>query len=64
MTPCYCRSQSGRAAFDHAPYSGFWKGAWVPEAEVKTILSAEVHAQIFAGSSLQKQSAVIHDRLA
>jgi hypothetical protein len=39
------------------------ESALVPEAEVKTILCAEVHAQIFTGSSLQNRNAVIHDRL-
>ena len=32
-----------------------------PEAEVKTVLYAEVHAQIFTNASLQSHGAVIHD---
>jgi hypothetical protein len=32
----------------------------IPEAEVKTLLYAEVHAQIFTNASLQNLCAVIH----
>jgi hypothetical protein len=61
MTPClFPLSHPVARPSDHAPYSGFSQRRSVPEDEVKTVLLAEVHAQIFAIASLQGPPAVIH----